>query len=93
MSHFIRLEGGKEMIINLSTLNQMFEHSPDKSHIAFNSCCQSCGREVAIDIYHLSSGYGLSGGAIYETGPNRLVAKCEECYKINHDLEDLSKQD
>ena len=68
----------------------MFEHSPEKSHIAFNSCCQSCGCKVAIDIYHLSSGYGLSGGAIYETGPNRLVAKCEECYKINHDLENHS---
>jgi len=81
------------MIVELSTLNQMFERSPDKSHIAFTSCCQSCGRQVAIDIYHLPSGYGLSGGAIYETGHNRLVAKCEECYKINRALEDHRKED
>ena len=75
------------MLINLSTLNQMFEQNPDKSHLLFNGRCQNCGRDVTIDICHLSSGYGLSGGAIYEAGTNRLVAKCDLCYRINHDLE------
>ena len=81
------------MLINLNTLNQMFEQSDNKSHLLYNSRCQSCGRDVTIDIYHLSSGYGLSGGAIYEAGSNRLVAKCEECYRINHDLENQKKSD
>jgi hypothetical protein len=75
------------MLINLSTLNQMFAQNPDKSHLLFSSRCQSCGRDVTIDICHLASGYGLSGGAIYETGPDRLVAKCKACYRINQDLE------
>jgi hypothetical protein len=74
------------MLINLNTLNQMFARSPDKSHLSFKSCCQSCASNVRIDIYQLSSGYGLSGGAIYEAGVNRLVAKCEKCYQINHEL-------
>ena len=75
------------MLINLNTLNRMFEQNPSKSCISLDSCCQSCGRDVTIEICHLSSGYGLSGGAIYEAESDRLVAKCEECYKINHDLE------
>ena len=74
------------MLIKLNTLNQMFERSSDKSRLLFKSCCQSCGGDVTIDIYHLSTGYGLAGGAIYEAGFNRLVAKCEECYQINHEL-------
>jgi len=64
----------------------MFARSPDKSHLSFKSRCQSCGGNVSIDIYQLSSGYGLSGGAIYEAAANRLVAKCEKCYQINHEL-------
>ncbi len=79
------------MLIKLNTLNHMFENSPDKSRLSYKSCCHSCGRDLTIDIRHLSSGYGLSGGAIYETGFNRLVAKCEECYQINHDLTNLKE--
>jgi hypothetical protein len=78
--------GEQKMLINLGTLNQMFACSPDKSHLSFKSCCQSCGGDVTIDIYHLPSGYGLSGGAIYEAGFNRLLAKCEKCYQISHEL-------
>ena len=76
------------MLIQINTLNQMFEHNPDKSHLSFNARCQNCGREVTIEIHHLSSGYGLSGGAIYESGFNRLVAKCEKCYHNNRDREE-----
>ena len=79
------------MLIQLSTLNQMFAHKPDKSHLSFRGSCQSCGRDVTIDIHHLSSGYGLSGGAIYEADVDRLVAKCEKCYRINHDLRYLKE--
>jgi hypothetical protein len=87
VSHLIVKKGGKKMLINLNTLNKMFEHNPDKSHLSFTGCCQNCGRTVKIEIHHLPSGYGLSGGALYEPSANRLVAKCEVCYQINHDLE------
>jgi hypothetical protein len=79
------------MLIQENTLNQMFERSPDKSRLFFNACCQNCGRDVTIEIHYLSSGYGLSGGVIYEAGSNRLVATCEKCYQINHDPADINE--
>ena len=78
-------------LIKLNTLNQMFEHSPDKARLSFNGSCRSCGHDVTIEIHHHASGYGLLGGVIYEQGLNQLIAKCEECYHTNHNLEDLQE--
>jgi len=69
------------MLIKMNTLEKMFEQSPDQAHLTFSRRCQSCGRQVNIEIHHLVSGYGLLGGVIYEQGMDHLIAKCEACYK------------
>ena len=75
------------MLINLNTLNQMFKDSPEKSHLSFESCCQSCGRDFTIEIHHhASGGYGLLGGVFYEQDVNQLIARCEACYQNNPGL-------
>ena len=79
------------ILIKMNTLNQMFEHSSDKVHLSFNGSCRSCGHAVTIEIHHHSAGYGLLGGVIYEQGLNQLIAKCEECYHNNYDLEDIKE--
>ena len=80
-------EEGWTMLINLNTLNQMFKDSPEKSHLSFDSCCQSCGRDFTIEIHHhASGGYGLLGGVFYEQDVNQLIARCEACYQNNPEL-------
>ena len=75
------------MLINLNSLNQMFKDNPDKSHLSFDGCCQSCGRDFTIVIHHNSSGrYGLLGGVLYEQDVNQLIARCEACYHHNPEL-------
>jgi len=74
------------MLIKMNTLDKLFEQSPDKAHLALSRRCQSCGRDVTIEIHHLKSGYGLSGGVIYEPEMDHLIAKCEACYKNKPNL-------
>ena len=75
------------MLVNMDTLKQMFEDTPDKSHLSFDGCCQSCGRHFRIEIHHHSSGgYGLLGGVLYVQDPKQLTARCEACYRDNPEL-------
>ena len=75
------------MLINLNTLDQMFEDIPDKSQLTVEGCCQSCGRNFTIEIHHHSSGgYGLLGGVLYEQDTDQLIARCEDCYQKKHHL-------
>jgi hypothetical protein len=64
----------------------MFEQSPDKTHLTLTRRCQSCGRDVTIEIHHLESGYGLLGGVIYQPDRDLLIAKCERCYRSRPNL-------
>ena len=75
------------MLINLNTLNQMFEDISDTSQLSVEGCCRSCGRNFTIEIHHHSSGgYGLLGGVLYEQDAYQLIARCEACYHKNHKL-------
>ena len=69
------------MLIKVQTLDKMFEKNPDKSRMYFNGSCQKCGCHVRLEIHHLSMGYGLLGGVLFEPVANRLLAECEACYK------------
>jgi hypothetical protein len=75
------------MLINLNTLDQMFEDIPDKSQLIVDGQCRSCGRDFKIEIHHHpSGGYGLAGGVLYMQETDQLIAKCEACYHNNPDL-------
>ena len=75
------------MLINLNTLNQMFEDTADKSCLTYDGCCQSCGCNFKIEIHHhTSGGYGLLGGVLYGKEANQLIARCEACYHNNPEL-------
>jgi hypothetical protein len=75
------------MLINLNTLDQMFEDIPDKSQLIVDGQCRSCGRDFKIEIHHHpSGGYGLAGGVLYMQDADQLIAKCEACYHNNPDL-------
>ena len=74
------------MLIRMNTLEKMFEQSPDKAHLTLTRRCQTCGRDITIEIHHLESGYGLLGGVIYEPDMDHLIAKCEACYKNRPNL-------
>jgi hypothetical protein len=79
------------MLINLNTLNQMFEDTADKSCLTYDGCCQSCGCNFKIEIHHHSSGgYGLLGGVLYEKEANQLIARCEACYHNNPGLKGIT---
>ena len=69
------------MLVEFYTLNKMFEQNPDKSQLSFNSCCQSCGCQLTIEINKLPSGFGLKGGVIFESNSDQLFAKCDACYQ------------
>ena len=76
------------MLINLNTLDQMFEDTADKSCLTYDGCCHSCGRKFKIEIHHHSSGgYGLLGGVLYGRDADQLIARCEACYHKDHKLE------
>ena len=75
------------MLINLNTLDRMFEDIPNKSQLIVDGQCRSCGRNFKIEIHHHpSGGYGLAGGVLYMQETDQLIAKCEACYHNNPEL-------
>jgi len=69
------------MLVKTETLARMFDANIDKTHMSYTDRCRSCGRSITIEIHHLSSGYGLLGGALFEEGSNHLSITCESCLK------------
>jgi hypothetical protein len=67
----------------LEILKKMFEATPERSTIVLKEKCSACGCEVLIDITPISGGYGLQGGALFESSTDEFYAKCSACYKAN----------
>ena len=68
----------------IEILKKMFEEHPEKSTITWNGECVDCGCDVTIDILPTSRGYGLNGGALLRLSTDEFCAKCPDCYKDNH---------
>ena len=81
------------MLVEFDTLSRMFEKSPHKSSLLFNSCCMSCGCQVAIEIHKLPSGFGMTGGVLFEANSDQLLAKCDACHKKKLKLVCLEKEE
>ena len=78
-------KGKLTMQIQLDTLKRLFRDSLENSCLSINSQCHSCGCEFTIEIHHLSSGYGLLGGVLFESESNSLIARCDACCQSKSD--------
>jgi hypothetical protein len=67
----------------LEILKKMFEATPERSTIVLKEKCSACGCEVQIDITPSSGGYGLQGGALFESSTDEYSAICAACYKAD----------
>ncbi len=67
----------------LEILKKMFEANPERSTIVLKEKCSACGCEVLIDITPTSGGYGLQGGALFESSTDEYSAICAACCKAN----------
>jgi len=67
----------------LEILKKMFEVTPERSTIVLKEKCSACECEVQIDITPTSGGYGLNGGALFESSTDEYSSICAACYKAN----------
>ena len=67
----------------LEILKKMFEVTPERSTIVLKEKCSVCECEVKINITPTSGGYGLNGGALFESSTDEYSAICAACYKAN----------
>ena len=67
----------------LEILKKMFEVTPERSTIVLKEKCSVCECEVKINITPTSGGYGLNGGALFESSTDEYSAICASCYKAN----------
>jgi hypothetical protein len=73
------------MLIGLNSLEKIIAESPDGKRKKIFEKCIDCGLSVQVEIHKTSGGYGLAGGALYDSSI-RLCAKCPDCYKKNPKL-------
>jgi hypothetical protein len=63
----------------LEILKKMFEVTPERSTIVLKEKCSVCECEVKINITPTSGGYGLNGGALFESSTDEYSAICAAC--------------
>ena len=68
------------VIINIETINKMFEENNGVNHYVYQGRCHNCECDLEIKITKTSGGYGLKGGVLYEPDPNSLLALCDKCH-------------
>ena len=68
-------------LVNIKTLNRLFNAETDISHMNFSGKCTSCGCDVKTTITITSGGYGFMGGVLYETEEGEFILKCSACFK------------
>ena len=65
----------------LKKLENLFKANPDKSTIVLKEKCSGCGKETIIEITPTSGGFGLQGGALFNSSNGTYIAKCIACYE------------
>ena len=74
----------------IEILRKMFEDHPDKSTIVLKEKCSDCGCNTTIEITSISGGFGLVGGALFDSSNDEFIAKCLTCYEKLFELDDKS---
>lgn len=70
----------------------MFDANPGKSTIVLKEKCSRCGDDVSIEITPTSGGFGLQGGALFESSNDKFIAKCLNCYEKHFKIDDKSEK-
>ena len=70
------------LIIEIKSLNRLFEANTAADSICCQGLCSICGCQVEVKI--TASGYGLSGGILYEKAPDFEIL-CVDCHKNGAD--------
>lgn len=67
-------------MMKVQRLHELFDAHPEKTGLVFEGLCHDCGKAVKVGVSLTAEGFAISGGAVYEPGPERFHNKCEECF-------------
>ena len=73
-------------------LGKLFKDNPEKSTIVLKEKCSDCGDLTIIEITRTARGYGLRGGALFESSNDKFIAKCLNCYEKHFKIDDKSEK-
>lgn len=68
-------------MIKVDSINEIFERHNDAYHYHYNGMCHNCRCSVDIKINKTSGGYGLNGGILYESNPDKFLVQCLDCHE------------
>jgi anaerobic ribonucleoside-triphosphate reductase len=70
-------------------LEKLFADNPDYSELAWEGLCQVCQKETKVVISLSSTGFTITGGAVYQPTqlPGQTFLKCPECYQSSAALD------
>ena len=71
----------KIKLIGEESLVQLFEQNNLGIHLTIQDVCDHCGSYVEIRLTKTSGGYGIQGGALYESNPEKFCSLCPNCYQ------------
>ena len=71
----------KYKLIGVKSLDQLFEQNNWGSNHNIQVVCEHCGCDVEIKITKTSVGYGIQGGALYESNSEKFCLSCPNCYQ------------
>jgi hypothetical protein len=69
------------MVIRVESLDSMFGHNIPAKHLSYEGACHNCGHDVEVEITKTVGGYGLLGGVLYESNPNKFLLLCGRCFE------------
>jgi hypothetical protein len=68
-------------MIEVESINEIFEQHNVSCHYQYNGICHNCRCSVEIEITKTSGGYGLNGGILYESNPDKFLVQCLDCHE------------
>ena len=77
----------------IEILKKMFEENPKKTTIVLQGKCSACSCRTIIEITPTSGGFGLHGGALLKSSPDKHLIKCPDCYHENPKIADNQKEE
>lgn len=69
-------------IISEQSLQSIFKKEKKCAIFQMDGNCCICGKKVEVKVIKESAGFGLLGGILYESGTDKLTAKCIDCKEI-----------
>jgi hypothetical protein len=66
-------------MIEAESINEIFEQHNVACHYHYNGICHNCRCSIDVEITKTSRGYGLNGGILYESNPDKFLVQCLDC--------------